>query len=559
MARPKRPMHGSGNLARPVHITLWILVGVFKPSLELICLAVLLLPFLLLLIIVNCLYAVMSDEEHEHEEGVTELFTTAKISKKGLVKLAAQDISDKGTLLLLSDSDISHLKLVVADKARLVAVIKFLREDQDPTSTGSAKPVDVNAASTSQGNSGGSVLVQPPNIPVTVEPPSANSNVISPNIPVSAQVVPPQVGQSSIQFGLADVAGFLSGRQLPPELNSALNALQIQNAPTAISSLTGPTRPDLPGLFATADNSVDVTSRYPRLLPILPTVPSIYNDVYGQQQALMPAYMPALLGTQNIPSRMNTTQTLARDPMLQSQFAGYQNSVLRDFSNINSIPRMPAGEGLLYLPVNFVSHVRGSGSRGAEDEELLKTESGAKLYFANSPKKIGPEKLTQGLFFGANARILARIIPNLTPEVAVYLDYLRQIGDLLINYTSQSVYCLDHDHRFQVIELARPWNQIDPTLCLNVLKKKDNVASNVSSGSGSSSNSKSVSNSVAKPEGKSETKTYGSLPICWQWNQAEGCKFQNCRYHHKCSVDDCGGPHPAWKHHFRSDTVAKSP
>ena len=59
---------------------------------------------------------------------------------------------------------------------------------------------------------------------------------------------------------------------------------------------------------------------------------------------------------------------------------------------------MPAGEGLLYLPVNFVSHVCGSGTRDAEDEELLKTESGAKLYLANSPKKIGPEKLTQACF-----------------------------------------------------------------------------------------------------------------------------------------------------------------
>jgi hypothetical protein len=512
----------------------------------------------------------MSAEEPENQdESVQDLFATAKISKKGLVKLAAQDIIDKGSLLLLSDSDISHLKLVVGDRARLVAVIKFLKDDQDPVDE-SSKVDDVNKPSTSKPSAAeiaatplsgnpAQPLVQPPLVqgqsgiqkPPLVSPAAASVPVIHPIV------------QSNIQFGLADVAGFLSGRQFPPELNAALNALQLQQPPTAVSPLTGPTRPDLPGLFATADNSiVEYTSRYNRPQPVLPpTVPSMYGDVYGQQQAQLPSYMPALLGTQNIPSRMSTTQTLARDSMLQSQFAGYHNSVLRDYGNINNLPRMPAGEGLLYLPVNFLSHIRGSGTRGSEDEELLKTESGSKLYFAHSPKKIGPEKLTQGLFFGANARILARIIPNLTQEVAVYLDYLRQIGDLLINYTSQSVYCLDHDHRFQVIELARPWNQIDPTLCLNTLKKKDHASSNSSSGSSTVTNaSKSVaSNSSTKSEGKTDSKSYGSLPICWQWNQPEGCKFQNCRYHHKCSVDDCGGPHPAWKHHFRSESVTKSP
>ena len=74
--------------------------------------------------------------------------------------------------------------------------------------------------------------------------------------------------------------------------------------------------------------------------------------------------------------------------------------------------------------------------------------------------------VNQGLFF-ANARILARLIPNLTPEVAIYLDYLRQIGDLFINYTSQSVYCLDHEHPFEVVEKPKPFNEICPMLALN--------------------------------------------------------------------------------------------
>jgi hypothetical protein len=77
---------------------------------------------------------------------------------------------------------------------------------------------------------------------------------------------------------------------------------------------------------------------------------------------------------------------------------------------------------------------------------------------------------------GANARILARIIPNLTPGIAHYLDYLCMIGDLLVNYTSQSVYLLDHLHRYEVIERNQPVNQIDPTLSLNTLKKKESTS-----------------------------------------------------------------------------------
>jgi hypothetical protein len=493
----------------------------------------------------------MSDVESENEdEGVLELFKSAKISATGLQKLAKQEIRDKGTLLLLSPLDITHLKLAVADKARLVAIIKFLKGDQDPKLPG---PLSSDALPNVKPGPVKEVL------PSDVQtPPVQNISQPSSSFQASSIAVAEPIVSSNKQFSFADVAGFLSGRQLPSELNATLLSNQGQGSQYPLSALTGPTRPDLPGLFATSDAAL-VDPRYHRAQPYLPpTIPSAYSDYYNQQPNSLPAYVPALLGSQSVPSRMTTTQSLGRDPLLHSQFAGYQNSVLRDYSSLNNLSRLPAGEGLLYLPVNFLSHVRGSGSR-TEDEELLQTESGAKLYFGSGSRKIGPEKLNQGLFFRANARILARLIPNLSQEVAIYLDYLRQIGDLLINYTSQSVYCLDHDHRFQVVELSRAWNQIDPTLALNTLKKKDNVSQTSTS---SSSGSKSTgSGAIAKSDSKTEAKSYGVLPICWQWNQPDGCKFQNCRYHHKCSVDNCGGPHPAWKHQFRTtaESTSKTP
>ena len=190
----------------------------------------------------------------------------------------------------------------------------------------------------------------------------------------------------------------------------------------------------------------------------------------------------------------------------------------------------------MYLPVNFISHLR--GSRG-EEEEILKTEGGTKLILAQPNRKvIQPEKLTQGLFFGANARILARMIPYLTPELANYLDYLRKVGDLLINYTAASVYLLDNEHRYEVSENPDSrWNVIDPTLSLNILKKKDTLPQNSTTVSKVSSGAKSSSNSRR------------TLVICWQWNQVEGCSYiPNCRFQHVCNIQDCGGDHPAHKH-----------
>ena len=210
--------------------------------------------------------------------------------------------------------------------------------------------------------------------------------------------------------------------------------------------------------------------------------------------------------------------------------------------------------------MNFISHVRGSSR--SQEEELLRTEGGSKITIShgNAGRKIDPEKLSQGLFLGANARILSRIIPNITPDIVVYLDYLRIIGDLLINYTPQSVYVLDHEHRFEVVELNHQWNQIDPMLSLNVLKRRDasSITSPVVSTKSSNSNANSAKSSKSDSKAKSDSTSYGETPLCWQWNQPDGCKHAKCRYVHKCSVAGCGAAHPAWKHNFRSQSSSQS-
>jgi hypothetical protein len=239
-------------------------------------------------------------------------------------------------------------------------------------------------------------------------------------------------------------------------------------------------------------------------------------------------------------SQQNAVFPVTREPNLQTLTDHYQRSALRDNQNINSCMPNRQGEPL-YLPVNICSHLLGNRS---DDEEILRTESGTKLYLSNNSKKLLPEKLTQGLFFAANARILTRLIPNLTPDLACYLDYLRQIGDLLVNYTSVSVYQLDHEHRFEVAELGRPWNTIDPTLSLNWLKKKD-VAPSGTSARGST-------------PAKNHSGSKSQLPCCWQFNQPTGCQFPNCKFPHLCNVPNCRKDHPAFKHVFRNQPATQS-
>jgi hypothetical protein len=160
----------------------------------------------------------------------------------------------------------------------------------------------------------------------------------------------------------------------------------------------------------------------------LPTYSSPLGQVHQQSFAgNIPSYSSPRSQVQHqsyLPSRLNTVQTLSRDTYLQDQASGYHQSSLRDNQIMNNCLPIRPGEDL-FLPVNLFSHLKGHRS---EDEELACTEGGTKLYVGTGAgKKVTPDKLNQGLFLGANARILSRIIPNITPEVVNYLDYLRKI------------------------------------------------------------------------------------------------------------------------------------
>ena len=138
-------------------------------------------------------------------------------------------MTDQRTLLLLSASEISSLKLAVADKACLVNLIETLRP----------QPVLPE-------KEGAPEVVQATPSPVPQKPASTTSpSVVSPQ--EQAQVIPGST--ASLSFGVADVAAFLAGRQFPPELNAALNALPPSQPSRVDASSPALTRPDVQGLF----------------------------------------------------------------------------------------------------------------------------------------------------------------------------------------------------------------------------------------------------------------------------------------------------------------------
>jgi hypothetical protein len=82
------------------------------------------------------------------DDGLEELFDKARISEKGLLKLSTHEVMDQRMLLLLSTSEISALKLAVADKARLVNLINLLQPK--PDSPVKEKPADGVTSNSSQ-------------------------------------------------------------------------------------------------------------------------------------------------------------------------------------------------------------------------------------------------------------------------------------------------------------------------------------------------------------------------------------------------------------------------
>jgi hypothetical protein len=520
------------------------------------------LVYSLVCCLVCCEHCVMS--EHGEEFDIKLWYCELKLSEVGIKKLLLNEINDLTLLCDLSVADITDLKLNVGDRRRLLDAITKIRkvsQTKDPEVADSERKQE------------------------------------QPGIETSER----QVGvDGQTNFSISEVANFLAGNAVPANVQASVANLRGQG-PVA-SPVIQPQRSPLITDASRQQGYVNSQLPYPQFdtleqnrtpsLGQLPYNPYQNLPIYGRQssygsqvsgQAYNPAvnfnpvgnfnpagnfspyynpgYSPAGHFNNNqsaygtipfyspqrhpcVPGRLANINSLNRNSALCGLADGYQQTNFHDLLSINQANPGYCQQGEnLYLPCNFVSHVRGSSR--AEDEELLSTTNGTKLYFAQGNKKILPEKLSYGLFFGANARILARLIPNASPELAAYLDYLRKLGDLMVNYTASSVFLLDHEHRFEVIEIGKSFNCIDSSLSLNILKKREVVADTRKSDNTVSR----VSNS---DQGSNQRANRRPTVICWLYNQAEGCSYHpNCRFLHICNVVGCGMSHPAVKHIFR--------
>ena len=432
----------------------------------------------------------------------------SKLTEAGRKKLTLNAIVDYESLVYVTGRDIANFKLAAGDHSKFERHLSLLK-------TGKAEltvEVTHHANGPRDQEPGQAALVT-----------QSQANVTGGTQPSGQQT-----------YNFQEVAEFIAGANIPPTLQVEANRLHALTLPPSATLPFPPSLSDQPraesqlqqpgASLQTALSGLQLNGQGP--------LGQVVQGVYSRIQPTLP-YQHQLVARTFRDSNLAIVQlyTAQAQPSRQSslqyglpQTDIYGRGAIRDLLGINECQPSRTGEGLL-LPINFCSHVR--GSRG-EDEEILETPNGSKLYFsrAHSSKKITPEKLTQGLFFGANARILARLVPNLTPELVLYLDYLRQLGDLLLNYTSTSVYSLDHEHRYEVAEQGTPWNEINSSLSLNLLKKKDQNAQ-----SGSTATVNRAQNRPASSLFARNALAAKSQVICYLYNQVDGCPFGvKCRF-----------------------------
>jgi hypothetical protein len=199
-------------------------------------------------------------------------------------------------------------------------------------------------------------------------------------------------------------------------------------------------------------------------------------------------------------------------------------NLMRDLLNLDDTPLNSKGERAL-LPIHFLSCIRGTQDK----DEVIHSGQGLNLVLQTTNKRVSPEKLSTGQWVGANARILDKLVSSgrLTASTLTdYLDYCRNVGDLLQLYTPASVFMLENNHRLEVHEtIGKRWNDIDATLQSSHLKKKDDQQYGAKNNGNVRSDN--YSNSRRGPN------RHVNSP-CWAFNSPEGCRFskEKCKYDH---------------------------
>jgi hypothetical protein len=210
-------------------------------------------------------------------------------------------------------------------------------------------------------------------------------------------------------------------------------------------------------------------------------------------------------------------------------------SLMNDILCLDDAVTNDRGEKPL-LPVNFVSTPRGVV---IDHDQIVTTDKDGNLKLKPSKHRPTPDKISFGQWTAANARILAKLIPRFSAQdLSDYLDYTHMIGDLLTQFTNSSVFSLDYDHRVQVNQSGKRWNDINCTLEVYTLKKRDDSgSSHVYTPSGVAGGGASSNAQLQSQPRKNMSRPRVGGGICWDYNSKEGCSYgDGCRYIHKDSA-----------------------
>ena len=135
------------------------------------------------------------------------------------------------------------------------------------------------------------------------------------------------------------------------------------------------------------------------------------------------------------------------------------------------------------------------------------------------------EEVTTAQWISANAKILLKLMADGVDrdEIQRYLRYTVKVGDYLQMAETSSVMLLDNEHRRQVYEENRQWDNIDSDKVYFHLK----------------------THSFFKSKGKQPATDDRGKQICLRFNKGH-CYMTYCKYSHVCLL--CKGDHPRHQH-----------
>jgi hypothetical protein len=250
-----------------------------------------------------------------------------------------------------------------------------------------------------------------------------------------------------------------------------------------------------------------------------------------------------------------TTKSLGRDGELSRRAQDYAGPLVSDLLAIGDSAADSKARGEKpYLPINFVSYLRG---QHPDEESIIQTANGTDLILRDNVRKPVPEKLTTGQYIEASHRIFRLLAPTLTgSEFDAYIEYMSEIGILLQIFTIGSVFLLDHLHRQDVHLKGRRWDNINHTLQIAILKKKDDPTNFVSNQKNAKKSGGSMGSARPTASGNSSFSNSGGSDVpCWHYNQQNKvCRFTPCRFPHICSIENCKGNHPAFRHVYANQS-----